>query len=142
MAAFQQQLPEPPPAVTEAERPLSPHLGIYRPQLTSGMSIFHKITGIGLDGGLALLVAWLACLAHGREAYDAFMAVVASPVGKLFLFGWTGAFFYHMSCDIRHLLWAAGKGMEIKAVYRSGYIALAFSVLATLGLWAFILGAV
>ncbi len=137
--------PPPPPlprpdADSQDWRPLSPHLSVYKPQLTSGMSIFHKITGIGMAGGVVVLVAWLACLALGKETYDTLMALLTTPVGQILLFGWTWAFFYHLCCGIRHLLWAAGWSLSIKAVYVTGYIALAVSTLLTLGLWAMILG--
>jgi len=131
--------PAQPDAAPQTKRPLSPHLSIYKPQLTSGMSIFHKITGVGMAGGIVVLVIWLACLSMGKETYDQLLALLKSPVGLILLFGWTWAFFYHLCCGIRHLLWAAGWSLSIKAVYISGYIALAISTILTLGLWYIIL---
>ena len=139
MAAPPPPSPALPEANLQAKRPLSPHLSVYKPQLTSGMSIFHKITGVGMAGGLVVLVAWLACLAMGKETYDTLMSLLTTPVGQILLFGWTWAFFYHLCCGIRHLLWAAGWALSIKAVYVTGYIALAISTILTFSLWAIIL---
>jgi succinate dehydrogenase / fumarate reductase cytochrome b subunit len=127
-------------APSQQPRPLSPHLSIYKPQMTSGLSIFHKMTGIGLSGGLILLVVWLACLAAGKETYDGIMAILTHPIAKIFLIAWTWAFFFHFGVGIRHLLWATGRCLSLKSIYTTGAIALAFSFLATIGLWAFILG--
>jgi succinate dehydrogenase / fumarate reductase, cytochrome b subunit len=122
------------------QRPLSPHLQIYRPQLTSGMSIFHRFTGVGLAGGIAVLVAWLGCLAWLPVLYDPFMWLLTSIVGKICLFGWTWAFFYHFGCGIRHLLWDFGKCLSLEGIYSSGRIVLASSALLTIGLWIKVLG--
>jgi succinate dehydrogenase / fumarate reductase cytochrome b subunit len=122
------------------KRPLSPHLTIYRPQLTSGMSIFQKITGIGLAGGLIVLVSWLVAIAMGPEAYATFTGYCTSPIGLLFFFGWTWALFYHLCNAVRFLLWSVGWCLSLKAIYASGYMALAASTFLTLGLWALILG--
>jgi succinate dehydrogenase / fumarate reductase cytochrome b subunit len=104
------------------------------------MSIFHKITGIGMYAGLFALVSWLACVAGGKESYYIFSYIANSVVGRIFLIGWTWAFFYHFGCGIRHLLWAAGKCLSLDCVYKTGYVALAFSAIATISLWAVILG--
>lgn len=128
------------PSAQSVRRPLSPHLSIYRPQLTSGMSIFHKITGVGIAGGLVVLIAWLACLAWLPTAWSVlFIDVATSWIGRLFLFGWSWAFFYHLGCGIRHLLWHAGLCLSLPWVYGTGYVVLAFSVLAPLALWTYIL---
>ncbi len=118
-----------------APRPLSPHLSIYKPQLTSGMSIFHKITGIALAVFMAVIVAWLAIVAWLPEWHDPFKDVCTSWFGRLLLMGWSWAFFYHFGCGVRYLFWATGRGLSLKDVYRWGYVALAFSFLATLALW-------
>jgi succinate dehydrogenase / fumarate reductase, cytochrome b subunit len=117
-------------------RPLSPHLTIYKPQITSGMSIFHRLTGVCLSLGLPVLVWWLVSLAQGQESYASFVQCAHSPVGQILLMGWSWAFFYHLCCGIRHLFWDAGLGLSIKQVYRSGYIALGVSTFLTLCLWA------
>lgn len=117
-------------------RPLSPHLQVYRPQITSTLSILHRITGIGLGIGTLLLVAWLVALASGAGPFAAVQWFVASWVGLILLFGWTVALLFHFCNGIRHLAWDAGYGFE-KPVYRaSGWAVLAVSVVASLAIWA------
>ena len=110
-------------------RPLSPHLQIYRPQLTSMLSILHRIAGVGLSVGTLLLVYWLVAIAAGAEAYQTAELLIGSFVGRLLLFGWTLALFYHLFNGIRHLFWDMGYGLELPEVYRSGGAVL----IATLG---------
>src|ERR1700741_74027 len=108
--------PEAPPApkpILATARPLSPHLQIYRPQLTSVLSILHRATGIALGVGTLLLVYWLIAVAAGagaRAAYDVAQRLIGSWFGRLLLFGWTLAFFYHLANGVRHLAWDAGYG--------------------------------
>jgi len=116
-------------------RPLSPHLQIYRRQLTSVLSILHRFTGIGLAVGLLYLVCWLAAAASGLEAFDRLQSFNGSPIGKLLLLGWSIAFFYHLLNGIRHLAWDAGWGFELPAAYKSGYAVLIGTVALTLAAW-------
>jgi succinate dehydrogenase / fumarate reductase cytochrome b subunit len=116
---------------------LSPHLQVYRPQYTSMISIFHRITGVGLWAGTLLLVYWLVAAAIGAEAYETARDLIGSFLGRLCLFGWTVALFYHLCNGIRHLAWDAGWGFELTIVYRSGWIAVAASAALTLIAWAF-----
>ena len=116
-------------------RPLSPHLQVYRWQITMAMSIAHRITGIMLAGGTLLLVWWLVALAMGPEAYGRAQNFISSPIGILMMFGWTVALFYHLANGIRHLFWDAGYGFDIPTVYRSGYAVLALTVLLTIAAW-------
>src|SRR3546814_2392413 len=88
------------------ERPLSPHLQIYRPQISSVLSILHRATGIALAVGTLLLVYWLTAAAAGPEAFSTAQALIGSFIGRLFLFGWSFALFYHLGNGIRHLAWA------------------------------------
>lgn len=117
-------------------RPLSPHLQIYKPQITSVMSILHRITGVALAVGTLLLIYWLAAAAGGPESYAAAQGFMASPIGLLLLFGWTLAFFYHLSNGIRHLFWDAGYGFELPTVYKSGWAALIAAAVLTILSWA------
>jgi succinate dehydrogenase / fumarate reductase cytochrome b subunit len=117
------------------ERPLSPHLQIYRPQLTSVLSILHRFTGMGLVAGLLLLVCWLVAVASGAAAYDAVQAFNAHWVGRILLFGWSFALFYHLCNGIRHMMWDAGLGFELPDVYRSGWLVVAASVALTVLAW-------
>jgi succinate dehydrogenase / fumarate reductase cytochrome b subunit len=116
-------------------RPLSPHLQVYRPQLTSILSILHRITGCGLSFGFIVFVAWLAALARGPEAYASFTSCADSVVGQIILFGLTVAFFYHFCNGIRHLLWDAGWGLELPEVYKTGYIVLGATAVLTAIVW-------
>ena len=116
-------------------RPLSPHLQVYRPQLTSFTSIAHRLTGIGLSVGLLYLVCWLSAAATGLEAFDQLQSFNGSPIGKLLLLAWSIAFFYHLLNGIRHLAWDAGWGFELPAAYKSGYAVLIGTVLLTIAAW-------
>ena len=121
----------------ETGRPLSPHLTIYRPQLTSVLSILHRLTGIGLGVGAVLLAWWLAAAAAGPEAFAAAQAAAGSIAGRVLLFGWTWALFYHLCNGIRHLFWDVGRGYELSAVYCGGWAAVAASAVLTLAAWGF-----
>ena len=116
-------------------RPLSPHLQIYRRQLTSVLSILHRFTGIGLAVGLLYLVCWLVAAASGLEAFDRLQTFNGTIIGRLLLFGWSVAFFYHLLNGIRHLAWDAGWGFELPAAYKSGYAVLIGTAALTLAAW-------
>lgn len=121
------------------ERPLSPHLQIYKPQITSVLSILNRATGVAITFGLFALTWWLLAAAAGPVAYAQFRAVAASPVGVFFLMGWSYAVFYHLCAGIRHLFWDAGRYFTVPEVYRTGYIMLAMSVFLTVAFWLAIL---
>jgi len=123
------------------ERPLSPFMipVWYRFQITSALSILHRLAGIALALGSILLVWWLVSVAAGGELFRATHAFIASPVGMLLLFGWSIAFFYHLCNGLRHLAWDAGYGFEIHNAYRSGYAVLAATALLTVLTWLYVL---
>ena len=121
------------------QRPLSPHLQVYRPQLTSMMSITHRATGVALTTGTLALAAWLVAVALGGESYAMMAAVVAHPLGQFVLFGYSAALIYHALNGIRHLSWDRGFGLTIPEVYRSGHFVLFFTFLLTACLWLAIL---
>jgi len=121
--------------MSSGNRPLSPHLQVYRLQWTMLLSISHRITGVGLALGTLLLVYWLAAAAAGPEAFATAQALVGSVIGRLLLFGWSFALFYHLCNGIRHLAWDAGFGFELDSAYRSGLVVLAASVVLTLLSW-------
>jgi succinate dehydrogenase / fumarate reductase cytochrome b subunit len=125
--------------MTAGKRPLSPHLQIYRPQITSVLSISHRFTGAALAAGLLLLVYWLAALAAGEAAYSAALGVLGSWPVKIVLFLGVFAFFYHLCNGIRHLWWDTGRGFEIAQVNRSGWIVLAAAAALTLLAWGLLL---
>ena len=114
-------------------RPLSPHLQVYRWQLTMAMSIFHRMTGVGLALGLLLLTWWLAAAASGPEYFKLVHAVMGSWIGRLILLGFTGSLFFHLCNGIRHLLWDVGHGFEIETMRRTAYLGGFMTVLLTLG---------
>ena len=120
-------------------RPLSPHLQVYRPQLTSVLSISHRFTGIINSLGLIVVVAWLASLAAGPEAYDRLVGLLAHPVGMVAMAVWTFSLFYHLLNGIRHLIWDAGWMLDLKGAYASGYTVVGLAVVLTLLVWGVIL---
>jgi succinate dehydrogenase / fumarate reductase cytochrome b subunit len=122
------------------ERPLSPFMfpTWYRFQITSALSILHRLTGIALAIGSILLTWWLVAIAAGGSVFTATHAFIASPSGLLLLFGWSVAFFYHLLSGIRHLFWDAGYGFDIRSAYRSGYAVLAGTVVLTLLAWLYL----
>jgi succinate dehydrogenase / fumarate reductase cytochrome b subunit len=103
-----------------ANRPLSPHLQVYKPQITSLLSISHRVTGIALSAGTLYLVWQLLAAASGPDAYELFQRFAGSWLGILVLLGWSVSLFYHLLNGIRHLVWDAGYGFTIEATYRSG----------------------
>ena len=122
-----------------SKRPLSPHLQVYKPQLTSVMSILHRITGAALAAGQFIVIWWLVALATGPQAYAAFQAFAGHPVGLALLFGWSAALFYHLCNGVRHLLWDMGYCLSLKSAYRAGYVVLIVASLLTAATWACIL---
>ena len=120
-------------------RPLSPHLQIYRLPLVALLSITHRITGVALSAGTILLVIWLGSAAYGPEAYDQVSACLASPFGMIVLFGFSAAFYYHLCNGIRHLVWDFGRGFELPTVARSNKLVLLGAVVLTAATWAYAL---
>lgn len=116
-------------------RPLSPHLQVYRWQLTMAMSILHRITGVALAVGTLLLVWWLLAAAAGPETYETARICLGSWLGRLLLFGWSFALFYHLCNGIRHLGWDLGLGFEIGTAYATGWTVVAASVALTILAW-------
>ena len=117
------------------ERPISPHLQVYKPQITSVLSIFHRITGVAMTFGLILLVAWIFTLSLGEEYFEYFVMFIKSWFGLLILFGSTLALNYHLCNGIRHLFWDAGYGYEIETVHKSGLAVLVVSCALTILIW-------
>ncbi len=116
-------------------RPLSPHLQIYKPQMTSVLSITHRATGVALAIG-SLMLLWLLCAAAtGPGAYNTFMNFAGSPLGRFMLFGWSFSLYFHLCNGIRHLFWDMGYLLNIKQAYRAGYIVLLGTIILTLSTW-------
>ncbi len=119
----------------ERSRPQSPNIQIYRPQLTSVLSIANRIAGVVSSVAAVGLVIWLLAAAMGPEAYGAVQSAIASPIGQIVLFGVTFAFSLHLCGGIRHLAWDAGYGFELSAIYASGWAIVAVSVVLTVAAW-------
>lgn len=123
------------------QRPLSPHLSIYRFAYTMALSILHRITGVALATGLVLLVAWLVAVGSGPQAYAGFTAFAGHGLVQVALAGWLLAFLYHLANGIRHLFWDTGRGFAKSQARRSARLVIAFVVVAgALLLWTFFLG--
>ena len=118
-----------------ADRPLSPHLQIYRWQLTSVLSILHRATGVVLSAGAILLVWWLVAAASGPEAYEGVEDFLGSWIGLLLLFGWSVALFYHLCNGIRHLVWDTGHALDLKSTYVGGWTVVAATAVLSLAAW-------
>lgn len=118
------------------ERPLSPHLQIYRPMLTMMMSIVHRLTGVALYLGTLLVAWWLVATAMGADAYAFYQDIAGGLVGRVVLIGFTWALLHHMFGGIRHLIWDAGYGFDLSRVEWLARATLACSVLATALLWS------
>ena len=121
--------------MSTGNRPLSPHLEIYRPQISMVLSISHRITGVGLGLGAVLLAYWLASAAYGPDAFATAQAFMGSWFGRLILFGFTFALFYHLCNGIRHLLWDMGWGFDLPTFRTTGLAVLAASVVLTMVTW-------
>jgi len=113
---------------------------LWRWHLTMFTSILHRATGMALYGGAVIVTAWALALGAGPEAYQAFFDLMASPLGRLVLVGLTLSLFYHLANGLRHLFWDAGLGLSVTASFRAGVMAMAFSVVATVVVWAAGLG--
>jgi len=124
---------------TPIERPLSPHLQIYKPQITSVMSIMHRATGVALTFGLFILAWWLLAAASGPEAYETFRSCVSHPLGIIVMAGLSFALFFHTCTGIRHLFLDTGRFYAIPEIYRSGYTALLCAFILTAMFWLAIL---
>src|SRR5881275_2269278 len=117
--------------MSPAGRPLSPHLQVYRWQLTSVLSILHRASGVALSVGAILLVWWLVSAAQGPETYRGIQTFLGSWIGRIVLFGWSLALFYHLCNGLRHLWWDTGRGLELRSVYASGWAVVAATVVLT-----------
>ena len=121
--------------MANVDRPLSPHLQVYRPQITSILSIFHRMTGVLLGIGTLILTWWLVAAATGDAYYNLVVDLLATWIGRLILLGFTWALFFHLCNGIRHLFWDAGYGYEISTTTRSGWLAMIAATALTVLAW-------
>lgn len=117
------------------ERPLSPHLQVYKPQLTSFTSIMHRFTGMALAVGTLLVTCLLMAAAKGPEAYDKVAAFLGGPLGTFMLLGWTVALYYHLCNGIKHLLQDTGRLLTLCSAYKAGYLVLLATAALTGATW-------
>ncbi len=121
--------------MSPVSRPLSPHLQVYRWQISNTLSILHRLTGAGLSFGAVALVGWLLTLASGQAAYAQFTWAFTSLPGQLLLIGWTLCFFYHLCNGLRHLAWDTGYGFDKAAARKSGIAVVVVASLLTIAFW-------
>lgn len=121
--------------MAKVERPLSPHLQVFRWYFSMALSIAHRATGIAMATGLVFLTWWLLALASGPEAFGVVRAIVDSWFGTLVLLVYTFIVFYHMGNGVRHLVWDAGYGFDIEVARRSGIAVLVFAGVMTVLTW-------
>ncbi|MBL8640633.1 MAG: succinate dehydrogenase, cytochrome b556 subunit [Alphaproteobacteria bacterium] len=117
------------------ERPLSPHLQVWKWTLTMAMSILHRASGIALSVGTLMLVWMLVSAATSPDAYECFKSFATSAIGQIMLFGWTGALFFHLCSGFRHLLMDAGYLLTIPQAERAAKIIFIVSIALTLAVW-------
>ena len=120
------------------ERPLSPHLTIWRWQVTMLASIMHRATGMALSAGAIVLAWWLVSISNGPEGYDSFMVYAAMPLGLIVLFGFTWAFAFHFCNGVRHLAWDLGYGFEKHTASQTGFLVFALSFIIAIAAFALV----
>lgn len=117
------------------ERPMSPHLTVWRWHITMATSIAHRATGVALYVGALIAAGWAVALVNGREAYAAYQALLGTPIGLFVMFGLTVSFFYHLANGVRHLVWDAGHGLDLKSANASAVVVFVFTAVASIALW-------
>jgi succinate dehydrogenase / fumarate reductase cytochrome b subunit len=122
-------------ATSPRPRPKSPNIQIYRPQLTSVLSILNRITGTILSACGVVLVIWLMAAAAGPGAYGVVQEAITSWAGQIVLLAATFAFFLHLCGGIRHLVWDTVHGFELRTIYISGWAVVGASIVLTLAAW-------
>ena len=121
--------------MTKETRPLSPHLSVYRWQVTNTLSIIHRISGVILYFGAFYLSLWIAAISFQGPFSDLIIAALNHPVSKIILIVLSFVFFYHSLNGLRHLLWDIGKGFEPNQVRNSGIVVVILSILMTILFW-------
>jgi succinate dehydrogenase / fumarate reductase cytochrome b subunit len=125
--------------MADTQRPLSPHMGIYKWQVQMVTSIVHRATGIALSVGTLIVLWGVFSLASGEDSYNQFKTCIGSPIGLILMFGWTWALFYHLCNGIRHLFQDGGMGYAIPQFVRSSWLSIGGSIVLTILVWAYVL---
>ena len=118
------------------QRPLSPHLQVYKWPVSMALSIGHRISGVGLAIGTLLMTWWLVAAALSNGAFAAVQGVLSSVIGVLALMAWTAALIFHLFSGIRHLMWDIGLGFDDRSYRTSGWTVVVAVVAVTLIVWA------
>jgi len=121
--------------MSQVNRPLSPHLGIYKWQVSNTLSILHRLTGVVLSLGALAFLAWIIGAALGADAYASVQSVLSGPAGLFILFGFSASFFYHLANGVRHLFWDAGYGFDRDVARISGWVTLVVAAVVTALFW-------
>ncbi len=121
--------------MTNPGRPLSPHLSVFRWPITMALSILHRAAGVAMSVGLIAYAVWLMAAAGSPELYGWLQEFFSSILGQLMLIGWSFAFFLHLANGIRHLVWDTGRGIDRANANTSGWLIVAFTVVATALFW-------
>ena len=121
--------------MNDSKNPLSPHLQIYRWQISSLLSITHRISGLINLLALIFIFFWLLVLSQGENGYEIFLIIMNSFFGKFILIGFTWSMSFHVLGGIRHLFWDLGYGFEIKTANISGITVIIFSLILTIIFW-------
>ena len=117
------------------DRPLSPHMSIWRWHITMASSIAHRATGVALYGGALLVAGWALSLVGGPQTYQAYMEMLGSLLGKIVLFGMTVSLFYHLANGVRHIIFDSGKGFELKWADFGAAFTFTFAIVASILVW-------
>nr|WP_199038485.1 succinate dehydrogenase, cytochrome b556 subunit [Dyella sp. ASV24] len=125
--------------MADTQRPLSPHMGIYKWQVQMVTSIVHRATGIALSVGTLIVLWGVFSLASGEDSYNQFKTCIGSPIGLILMFGWTWALFYHLCNGVRHLFQDGGMGYAIPQFVRSSWLSIGGSIVLTILVWAYVL---
>ncbi len=121
--------------MSSTNRPLSPHLQVYKPQLTSMMSIAHRLTGMVLALGVVVFTYWLYQVTTNPVMADQMTRFFSAGIGIVVIYAWVFTFNYHLCNGIRHLFWDAGKGYSIPMVYKSGILVILMAVILTVAVF-------
>jgi len=118
------------------DRPIAPHVSVWRWHVTMASSILHRVSGVGLYGGGVLLAIWLMAAAAGPETYAPVAQLIASPLGQIALYLLVAAMAYHLANGLRHLVFDTGAGLTPSDADTSAWFAILFAFAAPIGLWA------
>jgi succinate dehydrogenase / fumarate reductase cytochrome b subunit len=117
------------------ERPMSPHLQVWRWHVTMACSILTRATGVALYVGALVLAGWAVSIASGPDAYAQYKALLGTIPGKVVLFGFTVSLFYHLAAGVRHLVWDSGFGFKPRTADMTGMMSIAFGIAAAVAVW-------